>query len=89
MQPSMLDGGGRSRHVGLGQLVDRLEEDRAVRRAARRPGCGALVQRPLQARVADVDGEEADIVRSGHLAGAGCTSQPLMRQDCVGLALER
>ena len=53
--------------VAFGQVVDRLQEHRAV---AQQPGTGrgGAVQRPLQARVADIDGEKA---HGGRPAGKG------------------
>ena len=68
---------------GLGQVVDRLEEDRAVvDQAGARHGRG--VQRPLEAGVADVDGEERHRRAQVNLPALGCTLQPLMRHDLSG-----
>jgi hypothetical protein len=65
MLPSMLAGRRQVAPLAFGKAVDRLEEDRAVRQHRRARG-GRRIERPLQARVADVDGEKAhDRTRRG------------------------
>ena len=53
----------------LGQVVDGLQEDRALLQQCG-PGVGRGIQGPFQARVADVDGQEAHGGRGR--AGPGC-----------------
>ena len=88
MLPSMLDGAGSSLPCAFGELVDRLEEHRAVvehRRARPR----RRVQRPLEARVADVDREEGHrrTFRSCQAARrwpcSSSISRPSVRRKCA------
>src|SRR5204862_3416949 len=74
----------------FGELIDRLEEHRAVRDHA---GAGQrrLIERPLEARVANVDGEKAHPVRalaSNHRARGRLDAATGDAPSDIGMELE-